>query len=68
MLEDHRVFVCRFVPTHQGRARTTRLLEARDADHALRAFAEQLPPSDSPGWIDVLDAQGVLLRTVFHGR
>jgi hypothetical protein len=67
VLDERRVFVCRFVPSRQDRARTTRLLEARDADHALRAFEEQLS-SDGAGWIDVLDPQGVLLRTVFHVR
>jgi hypothetical protein len=66
VLEERRVFVCRFVPARRDRARTTRLLEARDADHALRAFEDQLASSDSPGWIDVLDQRGVLLRTLFH--
>jgi hypothetical protein len=68
VLEERRVFVCRFVPAREDRARTTRLLEACDADHALRDFEEQLSSSDTAGWIDVLDARGVLLRTVFHAK
>jgi hypothetical protein len=60
------VFVCRFVPTRNECVRTIRLIEAQDADHALDKFAVQLAMPETPGWIDVLDQNGALIRTRFH--
>jgi phosphoribosylformimino-5-aminoimidazole carboxamide ribonucleotide (ProFAR) isomerase len=64
---QERIFVCRFVPSHGECVRLVQLVEAQDAEAALRKFATSLS-SESAGWIDILDQNGALVQTRFHLR